>query len=918
MPDNTQYTFTYNDYGELSKITYPTGGYVKYEYAPYVHQETFWAYTMASCPIDQCASVNIKGDFREVNKKRVCSANVGVNGSCPNEDVTVYVPNVSANTSSNLADDVYEGVTDTAVPPLAYLRRTVQAYSSCNESDLNFSRYCTPKDAGHSVYDSSGTLLKRTAIAYYTYGLYPFLPSSITTSYNGGAASTEQLSYDTQTIHVLQPLGVDFSLQTLQNVTVPLDNVTERKVFDYGQTTTPLRREVNTYLHYITPHIFDRKLEQQIYDGANNLVGDTKFEYDNPLDGTVASGAVNHEAHGAAGNISAIKRWRNTDNTWLTTYYRKYDDAGNVLLVQDPLGHQTQLFYDDLWGDSTCAPTGGSAKAYLTKVITPAGITTQGKYNSCTGKVASIIDPNLQVTSYTYDLFGRLLTALSPANGSITFSYPNPNTVNRSQAITATLSLNHTMTFDGRGRITTSALTSDPQGTTYTDTTYDAVGRVQTVSNPYRTGDTNYYTTTAYDALDRVKTVTQPDNSTVQTAYSTNTTTVTDEAGKQRKTTADALGRLTQVLEPDATGALNWQTNYSYGALGNLLCVEQQGSALTATGCSTVDYYGGDWRVRRFYYNSLAQLTTAKNPESNAIGYTYDNDGNVQTKTDANGSVTTFAYVNDRITGKSYTQGGGVAATPSVSYTYDSIAGGNFGLGRRTGMTDGSGSTSWVYDAKGRVSQIGQTINTYNKTISYGYNYDDSVASITYPSGRTITYTPGAAGRPLEAKDLANSINYVTAATYAPQGALATFTNGSSISRAMTYNSRLQPLQLYFTTGTISSQTLSQLQQAPCPGTAATIMSRSYNFGQGTNDNGNVQTVTDCLNTSRTQHFEYDNLNRLLDAYTTGQTTNIAHWGEVYTIDAWGNLTNIAMKPGWQNSETLNAAAASAQNQLNG
>ena len=72
------------------------------------------------------------------------------------------------------------------------------------------------------------------------------------------------------------------------------------------------------------------------------------------------------------------------------------------------------------------------------------------------------------------------------------------------------------------------------------------------------------------------------------------------------------------------------------------------------------------------------------------------------------------------------------------------------------------------------------------------------------------------------------------------------------------------------------------------------------------------------LNTTRTQNFEYDNLNRLLDAYTTGQTTNIAHWGEVYTIDAWGNLTNIAMKPGWQNSETLNAAAASAQNQLNG
>ena len=29
-------------------------------------------------------------------------------------------------------------------------------------------------------------------------------------------------------------------------------------------------------------------------------------------------------------------------------------------------------------------------------------------------------------------------------------------------------------------------LTSDPEGTDYTDTTYDAVGRTSTVSNPYR------------------------------------------------------------------------------------------------------------------------------------------------------------------------------------------------------------------------------------------------------------------------------------------------------------------------------------------------------------------------------------------------------------------------------------------------
>src|ERR1700730_10204636 len=137
----------------------------------------------------------------------------------------------------------------------------------------------------------------------------------------------------------------------------------------------------------------------------------------------------------------------------------------------------------------------------------------------------------------------------------------------------------------------------------------------------------------------------------------------------------------------------------------------------------------------------------------------------------------------------------------------------------------------------GRSLRDRRTTNSVTLNTDFTYNADGSVATEVYPSGRTITYTAGAAGHALEARDVANSINYVTAASYAPQGALYKFANGSSISGAMTYNSRLQPLQLYFVTGTISPTTLTQLQQNACPTATATIMSRSYNFGLGTNDN---------------------------------------------------------------------------------
>ena len=54
-------------------------------------------------------------------------------------------------------------------------------------------------------------------------------------------------------------------------------------------------------------------------------------------------------------------------------------------------------------------------------------------------------------------------------------------------------------------------------------------------------------------------------------------------------------------------------------------------------------------------------------------------------------------------------------------------------------MADGLGSTGWAYDPMGRVPKEQQTIATVTKTMGYGYD-DGSLASLTYPSGRVVTY----------------------------------------------------------------------------------------------------------------------------------------------------------------------------------
>jgi RHS repeat-associated protein len=74
-----------------------------------------------------------------------------------------------------------------------------------------------------------------------------------------------------------------------------------------------------------------------------------------------------------------------------------------------------------------------------------------------------------------------------------------------------------------------------------------------------------------------------------------------------------------------------------------------------------------------------------------------------------------------------------------------------------------------------------------------------------------------------------------------------------------------------------------------------------------------VYQIVNNRNGNRTQNFLYDSLNRISQAYTNGP-----NWGETFTIDAWGNLTNKGSVSGTTLSEGLNAAPASVKNQLNG
>ncbi|HEX9222603.1 MAG TPA: RHS repeat-associated core domain-containing protein [Candidatus Acidoferrales bacterium] len=73
------------------------------------------------------------------------------------------------------------------------------------------------------------------------------------------------------------------------------------------------------------------------------------------------------------------------------------------------------------------------------------------------------------------------------------------------------------------------------------------------------------------------------------------------------------------------------------------------------------------------------------------------------------------------------------------------------------------------------------------------------------------------------------------------------------------------------------------------------VLDFSYNFSLGSADNGNVTGIANNRDTTRSQSFTYDALNRIATAATasTYATSPAYCWGEAFSYDAWGDLQMI-------------------------
>ncbi|MEK6300444.1 MAG: RHS repeat-associated core domain-containing protein [Acidobacteriota bacterium] len=931
LPDGRRYRFYYNNYVELARVELPTGGAYEYDF------QTNSGVIFSTIPSQPGVQI-----YRRMLERRTYPDGQTLEGR-----TTYDVP-------TGDPEFVRVNHLDPAGSVLARERHYFHgsARDSLFQDGIAYPNFDAGKEYQTEMLDPSNNVLRRINNMFLNRATVSWLGT--VPDYTGGNPPVDPRVTETTTaLTDVTPNQVgkqSFGYDQFNNITDTCD-------FDFGSggPGTLLRHTRTTYVvnqfnntDYTafdldnpgsSVHLRSLALAQIVNTSCTDnqtALAKTEYEYDNYTaeGGTNPSHAAlaarnNISGHDDAvfsvsrltrGNVTSVKRW--IDESAFAATFLLYDVAGNVVKNKDALGKLTQFDFADRFGTpgddearGNLPPSdlaGKTSFAFVTKVTDALGHEAYTQYDYNLGKPVNAEDVNQVVASLYYESgvtkLDRPVKLVSGANFSAVstqtlITYDDPiRTVTTSSDLTSLGDgqLASAVVYDGLGR-DVETRKSEPGGIISTTQSYDAAGRPKTVSNPFRAANEDTYgtTETSYDALSRIvrlETFDKNNNSTgaVTTEYLGNKATVTDQAGKKRRSVSDVLGRLIRVDEPDAvTGNLDngvnpvQPTSYAYDVLGNLTAVTQQSGATTQT--------------RRFAYDKMSRLIFAANPEQNtstdqiftfnsqqwAVRYEYDAASNLKFKTDTRrpGGVfvkVTYAYDDlHRLSSRSYTDG-----TPSVSYSYDTAT---KGVGRlATVSASGVSTTNYsAYDPLGRPLNYNQQTAGQTYAMVRAYNRAGLITSETYPSLKVFQTEYDSAGRiagvsrggnyyaGAQASDATNRIQY------SPAGAVNKIKLGNGLWEHIDFNSRLQPKVIGLGTSATASGTLKL----------------EYDYGT-TSNNGNplsqkITAPTASGTLLLTQSYGYDKLNRLSTANEKVNLEGAARWTQAFSFDRWGNRIGL-------------------------
>ncbi|WP_405079956.1 RHS repeat-associated core domain-containing protein [Paenibacillus chitinolyticus] len=616
--------------------------------------------------------------------------------------------------------------------------------------------------------------------------------------------------------------------------------LTESKVYDdYGNVTSatnPLG-VTTTYgyneNHLLVSALVPKSQAQSVYtlytrNKQNTVVLEQVFE--GGASGPKLSEAA-YEDIDSYGNVTKIRKINGTSQTVMKLEYSSD--------YQGAFPTKTNTAVTDADGNKT-------------------SIVNQYEYDAIRGLLTKQTDGNQGVTTYQYDALGRVIKAVQPDNSSVSIQYLDLQNQIRQKDETGVETVT---TWNPLGWKTEEGIM---QGTYKAKAKYgyDTHGRQiwseDAVGNRTQIG---------YDAWNRQNQITYADQavSRIATDDYNLTQTTTDPEGNIFRQTADKLGRIVKKEQIAPTAKV--LGTYQYNFAGNVVASTDANGGTTEFRYDPLGQLTAVINAKKeetkYTYDQLGQLIRITYPDNNTTQKKYDELGRLIQTTDANGKVEKLYYDGNnnqiRATDRNGTELSYVydarnfliekkAPDETIRYAYDLA-------GRRTRMTDNTGTTQYAYQPS--TGQLSKVIYPDGKTLTYDYNALGLRSSLNDPSGQNTYYQ----------YDSRNRLSSVSSSLADEEAAYSYYRNDlikqtrqrNGITTAYTYNG----LQL---------QTLTHKQ---ADGTAL----NTYAYEYDANENETAKTEN-----GQTYQFGYDPLNRI---------TSSSQYRESYAYDARGNRTSF-------------------------
>jgi RHS repeat-associated protein len=440
-------------------------------------------------------------------------------------------------------------------------------------------------------------------------------------------------------------------------------------------------------------------------------------------------------------NLDGIGRLQSMTNPLgLTTNY-SYDNLNRMTGVADPLAGITQFGYDP-----------NSNLLSVSDAKTPAGVTSY-TYNNM-DRLATRTDPLSKAESYQYDLAGNLTFFRDRKLQATTYVY---DTLNRRTQATYADASTTIYTYDKGNRLTQ---INDSIGGNIVRT-YDALDRLTSDQTPQ--GTVSY----TYDKASRRETMTVPGQALISYTYdNANRLTQITQGSSIVQFGYDNANRRTSLTLPN-----NILVEYGYDAASRVTSITYKQNGTTVIGDLTYEYDKAGNRTKAagsWARTGMPEPITTTSYDSNNRQLTfgdkalaYDDNGNLQSITDSNGTTLYQWNARNQLVGIS-------GPIVSASFVYD-------GLGRREAKTINGSLTEFLYDGVNPVQETSGT--TILANILPGLGIDEFLSRADIVTGVTSNFLADELGSPVAVTDNFGVVQ--TEYTYSPFGS-ATATGASN------------------------------------------------------------------------------------------------------------------------------------------